>query len=380
MFRRGKASKMANVSESSEFSESPEFSGFSSFVGKYQILLYFNCGFTISLYPLIYYLIYSTPVKLNGVYKFMLFHCATTSLLNSILFCFWAPAFIPETFGVVITGIFKSFDTSANLPCLQGTLILVVNSHLCTVLLLGFQVSSLRTTSIWRKLCRTGTRMLLMYFSVMVLQVALVWILLPKILNSWSSSGETSSHNETTSFVQELSTRNLTFLSFTSVNTRTFTIFGIMQICIFLFLFLIAFWCISVLLKVIHSNFGTFTTPKYRQETMMFRVFVFKIATLFVVFWLPMLIYCCSILLKLHPSPLLGMVCNLIAASHGWISYIGTMALIAPFRRVIIGLIFRRKIKDVYTTPYIMPSASLTETTGTGEFTDFKQIRSVIGL
>uniref|UniRef100_A0AC35G5U4 NADH dehydrogenase subunit 4 n=1 Tax=Panagrolaimus sp. PS1159 TaxID=55785 RepID=A0AC35G5U4_9BILA len=67
-----------------------------------------------------------------------------------------------------------------------------------------------------------------------------------------------------------------------------------------------------------------------------------------------MLVYIVSLWLKLQ-YPLIGMLCNIIMVSHGSISYIGTIWLLRPYRRIVIGFILRIKPKIIRRSSSVVP-------------------------
>uniref|UniRef100_A0A914PKS9 Serpentine Receptor, class H n=1 Tax=Panagrolaimus davidi TaxID=227884 RepID=A0A914PKS9_9BILA len=306
------------------------------------------------MYPLCIYLLFFTPVKFNAAYKYMLFGCATTTYLNSILYCFWAPILTPEFFGVVFTGVFgKWVSKETNLDFFQAAIIILTNSHLCTVLLLVFQFSTLRPNSFLAKFGRTSQRLIITYLSYLALIIAISLILIPTALTSANEFNQYI-HQNNDAFAKEIISRNFTVLSFTASINPTSYAFGTFMLLSSLFLFFLGLHYTIIVSKVIKHTRGIVSIWTHKREIMMFQAFVFKTAMLFLFYALPMLVYTVSLWLKLQ-YPLIGMLCNIIMVSHGSISYIGTIWLLRPYRKIVIGFMLRIKPKIIRRSSSVVP-------------------------
>ena len=323
----------------------------------YHYYVYVNCGMITSMYPLCVYLLFvRTDVKLNLAYKYMLFGCATTSFLNSILYCLWAPVLTPGFFGGVVTGILRHLGTGVNLQIFKLALIVLTNSELCTILLLVFQFSNLQPNSFLSNFGRTGKRLITSYFGYLGFLIAIALILVPFSSNSLTEfRAYTFSRKD--SFTEDLLSHNETILTFVAELNPTSHVLGFFELFSSVLLFVLGFYYTIIVSHVITTTRDVVSYTTYMREKMMLRAFIFKTIMMLVFYAFPMLAYTVAIWINVR-SPLFMMMLNIIMVSHGWISYCGTIALIGPYRRIVLSLIFRIPESNVTMDSSVAPSRS----------------------
>uniref|UniRef100_A0A914PLL8 Uncharacterized protein n=1 Tax=Panagrolaimus davidi TaxID=227884 RepID=A0A914PLL8_9BILA len=306
----------------------------------YHIYLYINCGMITSMYPLCIYLLFiRTDVKLNVAYKYMLFGCATTSFLNSILYCLWAPILTPGFFGGYITGILRYLGTTVNLQLFKIALIVLTNSELCTILLLVFQFSNLRSDSFLSKFGRTSKRLIVSYFCYLGFLIAIALLLVPFSHNE-NSAFINYANLTSNEFAKDLLANNDIVLTFVAKLNPASYVLASAELISSIFLFVLGLYYTVIVGHVITTTRGVVSHTTYTREKMMLQTFVFKTFMMLIFYAFPMLGYTISLWIGTK-SPIFGMIMNIIMVSHGWISYFGTIALIGPYRRIVLSLIFR---------------------------------------
>ena len=339
----------------STLQESP-YNQLQQYIPSYHLYLYINCGMITSMYPLCVYLLYiRRDVKLNIAYKYMLFGCATTSFLNSILYCLWAPILTPNYFGGYITGVLRYLGTTVNLQIFKFALIVLTNSELCTVLLLVFQFSNLQSNSFLSIFGRTSKRLIISYFCYLGFLIAIALFLVPFSYNDLKDF-ENYAELKNDSFAKDLLKNNKTILTFVAKLNPASYYLSSAELVSSIFLFILGFYYTIIVSHVITVTRSVVSHTTYLRELMMLRVFVFKTLMMLVFYAFPMLGYTISLWFETK-SPIFGMAMNIIMVSHCWISYCGSIALIGPYRRIVLHLIFRIPEENVSFESSVAPSS-----------------------
>lgn len=303
----------------------------------YKYYLYGNCAYIMSLYPVCLYLLFWRDIKLKTAYKYMLFMCATTTLMNSLMYAIWAPVTNQSFMGGFSVGLTRSLGPDVNLKIFQLSLVILTNSQISTILLLVFQYAHLNPEAFLSKLGVTGRRLIATYICYTLFLFLIAALLVPFSVND-QQEFISYVHSNNNTYAELLLANQPSLITFIAELNPAVYALGVIEVGSPVFLFVLGAYYTVAVSRMIARTKAVVSAQTYKRELMMFRTFVFKTMMMFVFYVIPIVGYTVCLWLDVR-NPVMGLLLNLILVSHGWPSYIGSVWLIKPYRYIVLGMI-----------------------------------------